>query len=311
MNQFENDICGHFSKSYMAIFKYALNASKRYRRYTIPKRTTGKRVILQPSAELKTYQSYLVSYIFEKFPCHDSVYSYQKNKNIKQMASLHLNAHFLLRIDFKDFFPSIKSQHIRKFLNEKSFLLDNILSDNDITLINLLVCRNGNLTIGAPSSPMISNIILYDLDEYLFSICKEMGIVYTRYADDLYFSTSNPNILKNILSLLKTFLKTFFLDLLVNEDKNIYTSKKRRQQVTGLILTNDGKISVGRDMKRYIKSLIFKYRNDQLEQSQINYLRGYLSYLYSVEPEYIENLKNKYTPKLMQELFTLKQQCLF
>lgn len=302
MSQFEREICEHFSKPYIEIFKYATRASRRYKSYTIPKRTVGERKILQPSKELKEYQKYLIEKIFKKFPIHEAVYSYQSKKNIKQMASMHIGTHYLLRLDFKDFFPSIKGQHIRRFLKNN---ID--LTEYDITLINLLVCKSNKLTIGAPSSPIISNVILYELDTFLFSKCSQMNIVYTRYADDLYFSTHESEKLKNILPLIKEFLKIFFIKLKINEDKNIFTSKKRKQQVTGLVLTTDNKLSIGKKKKRYIKSLIFKYSQNNLEFEKINYLKGYLSYLYSIEPEYIENLRRKYSSELISELLPLKK----
>jgi len=307
MNIFQEEISSHFSKSYRDIFRYALRASRRYRSYTIPKRTGGSRDIIQPSKELKEYQRYIVSTLFDKFPIHNSVYSYQKGKNVKKMAINHLNARFLLRVDFRDFFPSIKGEHIRLFLKNNMNLLETSINDYDMTLINLLVCKSNKLTIGAPSSPVISNIILYDLDTFLFDKCNEMDITYTRYADDLYFSTTHPDRLKKILPLLKQYLKTFFIRLAINEDKNIYTSKKRRQQITGLTLTTDKKLSIGRKKKRHIKSLIFKYSQQKITPEEANYLKGYMSYLYSIEPDYIDNLGKKYSNEIIHELLPLKK----
>jgi len=306
MNIFQEEISSHFSKSYRDIFRYALSASRRYKSYRIPKRTGGSRDIVQPSKELKEYQRYIVSTLFNKLPVHYAVYSYQKEKNIKQMATKHINARFLLRIDFKEFFPSIKGEHIRSFLKSNVDYLETSINDYDLTLINLLVCKSNKLTIGAPSSPVISNTILYELDNFLFDKCNVEGIVYTRYADDLYFSTIHPNKLKTILPLLKQYLKTFFIRLVINEDKNIYTSKKRRQQITGLTLTTDKKLSVGRKKKRYIKSLIYKYSQQNIVPEEINYLKGYMSYLYSIEPDYIEKLRKKYSSELVGELLPLR-----
>ncbi|MDP3587705.1 MAG: retron St85 family RNA-directed DNA polymerase [Sulfuricurvum sp.] len=308
MTDFNNEICQKFSKTFAEVFRFSFYASRRYKVYEIPKRTGGLRKIAQPSAELKEYQRYIISNIFSHFPIHASVYSYQRDKNIKQMALEHLKSNFLLRIDFIDFFSSIQSEHIREFLRSKSkTVLPVTLKEHDITLINLLVCKGGRLTIGAPSSPIISNIILYDLDEFLTLYCSQRDITYTRYADDLYFSTSKPDILKYILPSLSEYLKTFFIRLRINNKKTINTSRKTSQQVTGLRLTTDRKLSIGRDKKRYIKSLIFKYSKQKLDFKQLNYLKGYLSYIYSIEPEYIQNLKTKYSSDLIQELLPLKR----
>ena len=296
-----------YNKSYSDIFFYARKASRRYKTYAIPKKTGGQRLISQPSRELKGYQRFIVKNVFSKLPIHSSVYSYQENKNIKQMALLHKDTKYLLRIDFKDFFPSLKAEYIRKFLKSKQSILDIDLSTQDITLINMLICKGNKLTIGAPSSPVISNVLLYDFDIFFDTFSKNKNIIYSRYADDLYFSTSKPNILKDVLGEIEKYLKEYYIKLSINYEKNIFTSKKRRRTITGLNITSDGKISVGRNKKRYIKSLIFKYMQTNILPEELNYLKGYLSYLYSIEPEYINNLRRKYSNKVIAYLLPLKE----
>ncbi|HIC87612.1 MAG TPA: hypothetical protein EYP03_05355 [Aquificae bacterium] len=87
--------------------------------------------------------------------------------------------------------------------------------------------------------------------------------------------------------------------------KKIFTSKKRRRVITGLNITPDGKISVGRNKKRHIKSLIFKYTKKDIKLDDLNYLKGYLSYLYSIEPEYLNNLRRKYSNEIIADLLPL------
>ena len=133
-----------------------------------------------------------------------------------------------------------------------------------------------------------------------------MNIIYTRYADDLYFSCMEPDVLNDILPMLKEYLKSYFVRLKINESKTVNTSRKRRRTVTGLTLTSDKKVSIGRQKKRYIKSLIYKYYQKKATRDEINYLSGYMSYLYSIEPEYIENLRNKYSSEIINALLPLK-----
>lgn len=302
MTSFQDELSRHFDKPLVDILKFARYASRRYKTYLIPKRTGGFRQISQPSAELKKYQNFIKTKIFSKLKIHKAVYSYREQKNIHKMALEHKGAKFLLRIDFTDFFPSIQDKHLRHYFSN-----DKELTMNDITLINLLVFKANKLTIGAPSSPIISNFILYDLDEFLYTKSKELGIKYTRYADDLYFSTSEHTVLEKILPILRTFLKeSFFIKLLINNKKTISTSKKQSQRITGLTLTTDNNITVGRKKKRYIKSLIFKYINKTIELDDEKYLKGYLSYLYSIEPTYIKNLEEKYSRGIIKELLPIK-----
>ena len=173
-------------------------------------------------------------------------------------------------------------------------------------MINLFVCKNNKLTIGASSSPSITNVILFNFDNDVYKFCLEKNIIYSRYADDLYFSTNEKCILSSILDYIKNYIFPYNINLYINYDKNIFTSKKHRRIITGLTITTDGNISVGRKQKQYIKSLINLYRYKCLEVEQIDYLKGYLNFLVHIEPIYIDNLKNKYGEDIINELFINK-----
>ncbi len=299
---FIDQLALNFGKTPLDIFTYSMKASRQYRRFNIPKRTGGIRTIYQPSKELKSYQRYIINNLFEKLPIHKSVYSYRKNLSIKDLAEKHKNDRFLLRIDFKNFFPSIHGENIREFLTNNTDLKLKI-TDKDITLINLLICKGNALTIGSPSSPIISNTILYDFDNDLDTYCQTNSIKYSRYADDLYFTTILNDKLKHVLEFIKNYKFKFNIKLEINEKKNIFSSKKSKRIITGLSLTTENKVSIGRKKKRYIKSLINDFKYDNLEITKLNYLKGYLAYLKSVEPEYIEVLSNKYSKELINKLF--------
>ena len=105
-------------------------------------------------------------------------------------------------------------------------------------------------------------------------------IVYSRYADDLYFSTNQTNILKEVIPFINEILSTFFIKLIINHDKTISTSKKHKKSITGLTLTSENKVSIGRKQKRYIKSLVFKYTKKEISEKEHTYLKGiYLIYV--------------------------------
>jgi len=178
------------------------------------------------------------------------------------------------------------------------------VNDRDITIINLIVCKNDKLTIGAPSSPAITNAILFEFDNAMDHISE--NIVYSRYADDLYFSSNIPDLLTNIPKNIKSFLENYFIKLKINDDKTVYTSKKHKRQILGLTITTGNQLSIGRTQKQKIKSLVYKYNNGNLTSEEINYLKGYISYLYSVEPDYINILRRKYSNKIVNELLPIK-----
>lgn len=281
------------------INKLVNSADHRYKIYYIDKRSKkshDKRRIAHPSIELKFLQKWIVDNVFDLIPVHESVFSYRKGKSIQTLANLHRRKKYLLRIDFKDFFPSIKGRDIIQFLSNTAESINPALSYNDLKIIKSIVCMNNVLTIGSPSSPAISNMILFDFDKNCYEDLKEKGAIYSRYADDIYISTNKSGILKDIYTDIKRKIKYMnFPKLYINEEKTVFSSKKNRRIVTGLVLTSDNKISIGRNKKRFIKSLVYRYINGDLDDYELSYLRGYLAYVKSVEPKFLNRLVEKYS----------------
>lgn len=275
--------------------RLARTASHRYKSYLIPKRTGGTRTIDHPSRKLKFLQRWLVDNVFARLPVHDAVYSYKEDLSIKDHAAVHLKRKYLLRVDFKNFFPSIRGEDVRRLVKKNRSLLPFRVSDEDLSLISLLVCKNDRLTIGSPSSPSISNAIMYDFDRLLCISCKKAHIIYSRYADDLYFSTNRANVLRPFLATLEKYLESMSSPRLsFNDAKTEFVSRKRKCVVTGLVLTSDRNISIGREKKRVIRSMIYRFQQGRLDGEQKKYLTGYLAYINSVEPSFIKALGMKF-----------------
>jgi RNA-directed DNA polymerase len=281
----------------------ARTASYRYKTYQIPKKAGGFRTINHPARELKLIQRWLIKNLFERLPTHKSATAYKKGASVYRNAAMHRTRSYLLKVDFKDFFPSIKGIDISSLLRTNaSFLRGLISGPADLELVRRLVCRGDELTIGAPSSPIISNLVMFQFDDEWSRYCRERSIIYSRYADDLFFSTSQPNILQDVLTELRRNLaRRRSPSLRINEDKTAFSSRKRKRLVTGLVLTPTGEVSLGRHRKRFIKSLVFRSTQHQLRPEELASLRGMLSYVKSVEPSFIERLRNKYGPGAIGE----------
>lgn len=282
-------------------------ASRRYKSYTVPKRTGGVRVINHPARPLKFLQRWIVRNFLVHLPVHESVLSYRDDVGIRRNAEVHVENNYLLRMDFADFFPSIKGDDIRRLLlaniENPPFVF---LKSEDIDVIVRISCRNDALTIGAPSSPSISNAVLYGFDEFVSKECVAREVKYTRYADDISFSTNRPNVLSEIHAIVDAYLgKQKSPRLKLNKDKTSFTSKKRRRMVTGLVLTSDQKISIGRDKKREIKTLCHKFSKNELAVDRVSYLRGYLSFVHAVEPAFIDRLREKFGGELVEEIMDM------
>jgi RNA-directed DNA polymerase len=237
----------------------ARTATHRYKTYQIPKATGGFRTIDHPARELKLLQLWLVNNLFSRLPVHPAAYAYRKGRNILAHALLHAAQNYSLKVDFRDFFPSITALDVSRVLAANASLFSSPLNADDYGLVRLLVCKSGRLTIGAPSSPVLSNAVMLEFDTYWAERCGAQGIIYSRYADDLYFSTNRRQLLSRILTELRTDLaRRESPSLTINTAKTAFTSRKRRRLVTGLVLTSDRQVSIGRTAKRRIRSLIFR-----------------------------------------------------
>lgn len=159
------------------------------------------------------------------------------------------------------------------------------------------------LSIGAPSSPYISNFLMYSFDQELSNYCNQNGISYTRYADDLTFSTNKSEILFNIPERVRKLLIILYgQKIQINQFKTAFSSKKHNRHVTGLTITNENSVSIGRAKKRYIKHLVHKSIEEEISVEGLNYLKGYLGFIQHVEPKFLMALERKYTEAVIKKI---------
>ncbi|TOH59278.1 RNA-dependent DNA polymerase [Vibrio parahaemolyticus] len=281
------------------IESFSSSAPNRYKVYTIPKRTSGRRVIAHPSRELKKYQRALVSILTPLLSVHKCSFAYKKGVSIKENALEHAKNSYLLKMDFNDFFNSIDPELF--FLMNKSNGVE--FSDSEKKLIQNLVFWNKTksyeqklvLSVGAPSSPFISNFVMFKFDELIEKFSKKNNITYTRYADDITFSTNKRNALFLIPEEVNNILREHYgYRITVNSTKTVFSSKAHNRHITGITINNEGQLSIGRDRKRMISSLIHKYSIKVLDISDFQYLQGLLSFASHVEPRFLDSMTRKY-----------------
>lgn len=281
-------------------------APRRYKVYQIPKRTPGKfRTIAHPARELKLVQRWLAKNVLTQLPVHSAATAYQPGTSILDNARAHVSQRYLLKLDIKEFFPSIKPDDLLKHCQRH---FPNLTEKDQYVLTQILFRRNKEkkqleLSIGAPSSPLISNSVFYEIDEEISAYCSPNGILYTRYADDLSFSTDQPHLLAKVPDIVAKILRhAEYPKLKLNTEKTVHSSTKHRKQVTGLVLTPDRRVSVGREKKRTVKALIHRYLLGELTADQAMKLKGQLAFIQSVEPTFVESLKSKYGADSLQRL---------
>ncbi|MFM7015045.1 MAG: reverse transcriptase family protein [Bacteroidota bacterium] len=227
-----------------------------YKSYKIKKKSGGVRSIDSPDENLKRAQRILNSFLQSYYLCikpnsvHGFVpnfYKIEKRINIIENAKPHVGKKYILNMDLKNFFDSISSQRIYQLFLENHFNYNKLVA----AAITLLVTYQGKLPTGAPTSPVISNFICLELDQCLMEFSKTYGLTYTRYADDLTFSSDNE-----ISDLLVVMLKEIIQlnGFVVNNKKVRIKSNSRQQTVTGLVVNK--KVNVDRKMMKQVRAMI-------------------------------------------------------
>ncbi|EGA71211.1 putative RNA-dependent DNA polymerase [Vibrio sinaloensis DSM 21326] len=293
------------NKSEIDVSLFLLNAPKKYKVYTIPKRTSGHRTIAQPSKELKEFQRKYLE--LQQLPIHEAAMAYREGIGIKQNALAHKNNPYLLKLDLENFFNSISSSLFWKVWESIKPLPPS--QDQKVLEQLLFWCPSKTtggslvLSIGAPSSPLVSNFFMYRFDCNISKICRKKGITYTRYADDLTFSTKSKEILFELPQIVKEHLaENFGNSIKINRKKTKFSSKAHNRHVTGITLNNDGKLSLGRQRKRYIKHLVHQVQVGCLSDEDRLHLKGLLAFAKHIEPMFLQSLKKKYSIELITQI---------
>lgn len=242
----------------------------------------------------------------KNLPVHERAAGYRRDVKspLLNNALAHAPLAYSVRVDFSDFFHSIKPGDLFHRIDATGI----VLSRTDKTFLEhcLFVSIGGEkgLAIGAPSSPIISNIALYDIDEQLSTLGRGIvdDAVYTRYADDIIFSTNTKGTCAEFYKGLCLVIdEETSPRLRVNKAKTVFSSRASRRVVTGLVLEPNGSVSLGRSKKRFIKKLLCDLKYGQLSDRNRAYLGGYLAYVLDVEPEFYNRLTLKYTAELVAQ----------
>lgn len=272
---------------------FAQGASYAYKTYTIRKKDGGFRTIDHPSKQLKAMQRWLLSYLLNSLPIHPAAVAYRKKKSIFDNASLHAGSRYLLRMDCKDFFHSITDDDLKVLIANRPSTFPG-WSPYETDLFCKLVCKGGRLTIGAPTSPILSNAVCYDMDTQLSEVSNKLGVTYSRYADDLFFSTKLPNVLSALESTVVSTIANLTLPraLAISPTKTRHSSKGGTRRVTGITLGSDGKPYIGRALKRKIRAMI--HQVDALDEKRRGSLAGLIAYAGGFDPDFVNSLITKY-----------------
>lgn len=272
------------------IENYITFADKHYNTYYLAKKSGGKRTIESPGKNLKTIQRWVLKRHLNKFAVNKRANGFVIKRGIKRNALFHTDKKFILTIDIKDFFSSISQKQVFENLN-KYFL------KKDFALKIAKLCTyKRRLPQGAPTSPALSNLVFKKIDDDIMKYCNSELITYSRYADDMTFSSDNKRTLQLAYKFVNQLL--YLNGFNINKKKTRYLSGKGNMSVTG-VNVNKGVPKVQSKLKRQIRAELHHYIIKE-KKTNLKKLAGYISFVSNIEDDYkekitkyIENLKHK------------------
>lgn len=288
------DLCRLLKKPFFDLQNILNNPS--YTFFTVPKKRGGKREIYAPNGALKQVQKQLNYYLQAYYLCikPKEVTGFVINPhylgeycNIVANASYHVGKKYLLNIDLKDFFPGITAKRVQDVFQSDVFCFNDQIS----IALTLLTTFQGRLPVGSPTSPVISNFVCQQLDTELISYCQSYGLTYSRYADDLTFSSDDPFTASILNDIEEKITKIGFV---INSKKTRLTSMNRKQTVTGI--TVNQKVNVDRKLLKRTRAMVhdlsvnglaaascnhfgIEEGSQKLQEYFLNKLNGYINFI--------------------------------
>lgn len=242
---------------------------KAYRTNTIVKKRGGTRTISAPMKGLKRMQRRVADVLSVPYCPKRCVHGFVPKRGIITNAGVHKGNRFVINLDLKDFFPSIHIGRVIGALTSEPFGLQKEVA---VTLAQICTFQ-GVLPQGAPSSPILSNIICRSLDNALLSLAKECRADYTRYADDITISTNRHQIPEQLGKIEgECFVPSARLRQIIedagfvlNEEKTRYSTAQGRVCVTGLVVNK--KVNVPRFYIRRVRAILHSWEKFGIEQA--------------------------------------------
>jgi retron-type reverse transcriptase len=272
-----------------------------YQRFAIPKKSGGERIISAPMPRLKRAQYWLLVNLLDKVPVTESAQGFVRQRNILTNALPHVAKKVVVNLDLENFFPSVGYPRVKGIFRQLGYseevatLCARLTTEAPTSAFELdgrrYFVRTGAAALpqGAPTSPALSNILCRRLDKRLRGAAAKLDFSYTRYADDLTFSSSTADNLaiKKLLWRVRKIIEAEGLK--VHPRKTQVMRKHQRQEVTGVVVNE--KPSVCREELRKFRALLFQIGKDGpegkrwREGSLFNSIEGFAHFVAMVNPE--------------------------
>jgi RNA-directed DNA polymerase len=246
-----------------------------YRRFSIRKKSGGRRPIMAPRTFLKTVQQYILEQILSPLEVSSQATGFVKGRGTVANGATHQGASYLLNVDIKNFFHSISEQRVREFFLKLEYPIA-------VARLFMRLCTyQGSLPQGAPTSPSLSNLVFAPVDGEITKLSGQYGLRYSRYADDLTFSGPTP-ISKGFLRDLRSLLRKERFTL--NRKKTRFARPGQAKYVTGLIVNE--RVQAPRELRRKLRAMFHRAEVNPSECT-VNpaQLLGWASFVNSYDPK--------------------------
>ena len=237
------------------------NVFHRYKQFNIKKKNGGSRQITAPRNESFMLMLRYVNEIFKSIYTPSSyAMGFAEGRSVVLNANIHKGQNYIFNIDLKDFFPSIDQARLWKRIQMKPLCLKKSIANIFAGLCSMkMKMEDGTIRYvlpqGAPTSPIITNMICDKLDHRLAGLAKRFGLHYTRYADDITFSSMH-NVYQTTSEFIKELKRIITSQgFTVNDQKTRLQKVGSRQEVTGIIVSE--KINVEKKYVRNIRNLLY------------------------------------------------------
>lgn len=239
----------------------------RYRIFKIKKKSGGFRQITAPRTQTFMMMLSAVNEVLRSlYTPSDYAMGFTDGRSVVSNAAVHKEQNYVFNIDLKDFFPSIEQPRVWKRLQLAPLNFPVPIANLIAGLCSMKeICTNEDGTLknkyvlpqGAPTSPIITNMICDKLDRRLAGLARRFGLHYTRYADDITFSSMHNVYQTN--GVFRAELARIITDqgFTMNEKKTRLLKKGSRQEVTGIIVSD--KLNVTRNYVRDIRNILYMW----------------------------------------------------
>ena len=268
------------------LYAVSNNISKHYHKAKLPKKNGGYRNLSVPDEILKDIQRQISEVLLIHMPVSRYAKAYRFGSSTLRNAKHHVGKQVVLKLDILHFFDSIRYSTVK----DKVFP-EEIYAEPLRILLTMLCYHKDALPQGAPSSPAITNIILYEFDELIGQWCRKRGIAYTRYCDDMTFSGDFDPV--EVIRFVRLELKK--LGFLLNEQKTRIQGPGQQQSVTGIVVNE--KLSIPAGYRRKLRQELYYCRKfgiqehlqkiglETPEEMYRMQLLGKVNYVLQVQPE--------------------------